>query len=49
MRENIEMSDIIIIGVTEGKEEENRAGKIFKMIMVEKFPEPITLMIQKGQ
>lgn len=45
MRENI----INIIGVIEGKEEENRAEKIFEMIMVEKFPELITLMIQKGQ
>lgn len=43
------MFDIIITGVPEGKEEENGAEEIFEVIMVDKFPELMTLMTPKGQ
>lgn len=43
------MSDIIITGLPEGKEKENGIKEIFELIMVDKFPELITLIIQKGQ
>lgn len=42
------MFDIIITGVPEGKEE-NGAEEIFEVIMVDKFPELMTLMTPKGQ